>query len=166
MAKYRALPPVENSRSQLSLLKKLWMWIQAAGLEIGYCSRMKEAGLVAQSVEQGIENPCVGGSIPPRATFLFLLAALGFTGCAEPCETACQRTAFAIGRCIGDWSADWSDLGASSKTDFRERCQETWKRNAAGLESRELEEALLQCETLQDEVLDLDCDTLRAIYVR
>jgi hypothetical protein len=162
---------VGHSRSRLSVLvihlpAVLWKRMQAAGLEIRYCSRKKEAGLVAQSVEQGIENPCVGGSIPPRATFLFLLAALGFTGCAEPCETACQRTAFAIGRCIGDWSADWSDLGASSKTDFRERCQETWKRNAAGLESRELEEALLQCETLQDEVLDLDCDTLRAIYVR
>src|SRR3546814_3873213 len=25
-------------------------------------------GLVAQSVEQRIENPCVGGSIPPQAT--------------------------------------------------------------------------------------------------
>ncbi|GEM_PF-1263815 len=25
-------------------------------------------GLVAQSVEQRIENPCVGGSIPPKAT--------------------------------------------------------------------------------------------------
>jgi hypothetical protein len=25
-------------------------------------------GLVAQPVEQRIENPCVGGSIPPRAT--------------------------------------------------------------------------------------------------
>jgi hypothetical protein len=29
-------------------------------------------GLVAQSVEQRIENPCVGGSIPPRATKEFL----------------------------------------------------------------------------------------------
>jgi hypothetical protein len=27
-------------------------------------------GPVAQSVEQRIENPCVGGSIPPRATNL------------------------------------------------------------------------------------------------
>ena len=27
-----------------------------------------DLGLVAQSVEQRIENPCVGGSIPPRAT--------------------------------------------------------------------------------------------------
>jgi hypothetical protein len=29
---------------------------------------MLRLGLVAQSVEQRIENPCVGGSIPPRAT--------------------------------------------------------------------------------------------------
>jgi hypothetical protein len=29
---------------------------------------MTPPGLVAQSVAQRIENPCVGGSIPPRAT--------------------------------------------------------------------------------------------------
>ena len=29
----------------------------------------KGKGSVAQLVEQGIENPCVGGSIPSRATF-------------------------------------------------------------------------------------------------
>ena len=29
---------------------------------------IRRLGLVAQSVEQRIENPCVGGSIPPRAT--------------------------------------------------------------------------------------------------
>jgi hypothetical protein len=29
---------------------------------------LSRLGLVAQSVEQRIENPCVGGSIPPRAT--------------------------------------------------------------------------------------------------
>ena len=28
-------------------------------------------GPVAQSVEQRIENPCVGGSIPPQATSLY-----------------------------------------------------------------------------------------------
>jgi len=86
-------------------------------------------------------------------------------GCSEPCETACQRTAFAVGRCIGDWSVDWSDLGASSQTNFRERCQETWQRNAASLESRELEEALLRCEEIQEDVLELTCDTLRALYI-
>jgi hypothetical protein len=29
---------------------------------------LRALGLVAQLVEQRIENPCVGGSIPPRAT--------------------------------------------------------------------------------------------------
>ena len=29
-------------------------------------------GPVAQSVEQRIENPCVGGSIPPQATKVYL----------------------------------------------------------------------------------------------
>ena len=29
---------------------------------------MYDSGPVAQSVEQRIENPCVGGSIPPQAT--------------------------------------------------------------------------------------------------
>jgi hypothetical protein len=36
-------------------------------------------GLVAQSVEQRIENPCVGGSIPPRAT-----KKQGVARCAAP----------------------------------------------------------------------------------
>ena len=32
--------------------------------------RLENYGLVAQSVEQRTENPCVGGSIPPQATKL------------------------------------------------------------------------------------------------
>jgi len=87
------------------------------------------------------------------------------TGCTEPCETACQRTASSVGKCLKEWSVDWADLGASSQTDFRDRCQETWKRNSANLEARELEEALQQCESIQEEVVTLDCDTLRALYV-
>ena len=165
MAKWRRLPLVESNRSQPSLLNKLWKWKLAIGAEHRSCGRKKGPGLVAQSVEQGIENPCVGGSIPSQATFLFLPLALLLAGCTEPCETACQRTAFAIGQCIGDWSVDWSDLGASSQTNFRERCQETWQQSAANLESRELEEAMTRCEELQADVLELDCDTLRALYI-
>lgn len=33
----------------------------------------KFCGSVAQSVEQWTENPCVAGSIPARATFLYML---------------------------------------------------------------------------------------------
>ncbi len=38
-------------------------------------------GLVAQSVEQRIENPCVGGSIPPRATKKYVLKNKGLQRC-------------------------------------------------------------------------------------
>ena len=31
---------------------------------------LRTLGQIAQSVEQGTENPCVGGSIPPLATIL------------------------------------------------------------------------------------------------
>jgi hypothetical protein len=37
-------------------------------------------GLVAQLVEQRIENPCVGGSIPPRATKNIVHATPTITG--------------------------------------------------------------------------------------
>ena len=33
-----------------------------------FCARIRGSGPVAQSVEQRIENPCVGGSIPSQAT--------------------------------------------------------------------------------------------------
>ena len=43
----------------------------AEGLErAGSRSKSEEDGLVAQLVEQRIENPRVGGSIPPQATKL------------------------------------------------------------------------------------------------
>ena len=38
-------------------------------------------GPVAQSVEQRIENPCVGGSIPPRATKVQRPTVLGWAFC-------------------------------------------------------------------------------------
>ena len=39
---------------------------------------------VAQSVEQGTENPCVGGSIPPGSTLQFMREWL--SGRASPCQ--------------------------------------------------------------------------------
>ncbi len=45
----------------------------------GFLRQQKQDGSVAQSVEQRIENPCVGGSIPPRATnFQSRLFSVGF----------------------------------------------------------------------------------------
>ena len=43
-----------------------------------HISIMRGLGLVAQSVEQRIENPCVGGSIPPRATKKYAIKSNGY----------------------------------------------------------------------------------------
>ena len=40
----------------------------AAKRRVALLWRLENYGLVAQSVEQRTENPCVGGSIPPQAT--------------------------------------------------------------------------------------------------
>ena len=132
------------------------------------CPAKRLHGRVAQLVEQGIENPCVGGSSPPRATFLYRIAATACLalniGCADPCITTCSSTSSAIGDCIDDWSIDWGDLGANGRTQFKESCEQSWARSAAALESRELEQAFLQCEIVNDEINDLTCDELLVLY--
>ena len=45
-------------------------WVAARTRNSGFASYNPASGPVAQSVEQRIENPCVGGSIPPQATSL------------------------------------------------------------------------------------------------
>ncbi len=43
-----------------------WMWFAKAKHET--VGLICEYAQIAQSVEQGTENPCVGGSIPPLGT--------------------------------------------------------------------------------------------------
>ena len=123
-----------------------------------------ENGQIAQSVEQGIENPRVGGSIPSLATTLVLL----LTACGDDCAEACQQTTDAIAVCMADddagWYADWADLGAENRREHREACQNRWNRTAASLEARELEQALEMCASALEELDQIDCDTLRALY--
>jgi hypothetical protein len=49
--------------------------------QIGYNLSLASNGPVAQSVEQRIENPCVGGSIPPRATIVLLFESNTYANC-------------------------------------------------------------------------------------
>ncbi len=128
--------------------------------------RVEINGQIAQSVEQGIENPRVGGSIPSLATTLFLL--LSGPGCTDDCVTACQQTTLAISSCMSKsesgWYADWTDLGVESQRQFREQCQNNWNRTSATLEAREIEQALQVCAEGLDTLDTLDCDELRALY--
>ncbi len=49
----------------------IWLVVSALFRSVGLAwYNFKLNGPVAQSVEQRIENPCVGGSIPPQATII------------------------------------------------------------------------------------------------
>ena len=135
------------------------------------------SGQIAQSVEQGTENPRVGGSIPSLATLpspwgvcltsLLLLA--NVVGCKpDSCETLCRTTANRLGTCLDAWDVDWGIVDANSKRSYRLACERQWSEERTSLEGREFDDALEQCDeaisglnqTLQD---GTTCDTLRAL---
>ena len=121
-------------------------------------------------VEQGTENPCVGGSNPSLATILLLVAVLVGCSTEDDCETLCGQTSSLLGGCLADWPISWSDLDATNRRAFRRACQNRWAEERADLEPREIDDALEQCtkglealETLDEQ--DELCDHLRALYV-
>ena len=148
---------------------------------------MKPSGQVAQLVEQGTENPRVGGSIPSLATpktsaaagvlaLLVRVAAAGVlltaSGCQyDHCDRLCVRTASSLNRCLATWEpADWEMLDAENQGSFLEACQRRWSEVRSSLESRELEDALAQCEEALKAIDEMGedgttCDQLRAIYI-
>ena len=123
-------------------------------------------GQVAQLVEQGTENPRVGGSIPSLATFLFLLqAACG----GDPCRQLCVSTAARLDGCLDEWGVTWEELDASSRSNWRSGCQAEWEDVRADLEARELSPAEDQCTDADEDLAALTdaeaCDTLRVLYL-
>ncbi len=123
-------------------------------------------GQVAQSVEQGIENPRVGGSIPSLATFLCLLIGLGSgAGCgAEPCLALCSEVADRLDGCLGTWGADWEDFGAEDERGYRVACQDGWDAARADLEVRQVPEADDRCSAASESLAGLDCAQLAVLY--
>ena len=129
-------------------------------------------GPVAQLVEQGTENPCVGSSSLPWATIIRpLLLAVLCAGClcacgADACETLCYRTTLRLSRCLDQWSASWEDLGADSQPEFRKQCENDWAQTRADLEPREVNLAVDACDEAVDMLLEVEgCDELRALYL-
>ena len=116
---------------------------------------------VAQLVERGIENPCVGGSSPPSGTIMLLL----LISCTlNECHSLCGEVADALQECIQEWPVEWDDLGYSSRNDYFEVCKQQWNETQNSLNQSQENLALTQCEntleSLQTE--PLDCDYLRA----
>ena len=122
-------------------------------------------------VEQGTENPRVGGSTPSLATFLLLLGAPLVAACgADDSERLCTRTAARLGDCLATWPAGWDDLDAESEASFEAACRQGWDDQRVELEPRELEDALDQCAEALDHLASIRqdgtvCDELRALYL-
>jgi len=85
--------------------------------------------------------------------------------CNDPCEQACAATARELAGCIEGWNADWEDLDATSRADFRSQCEEDWQALRAELEAREVKRAKEQCDAAVDEAGELSCDAWRALYL-
>lgn len=129
-------------------------------------------GQVAQLVEQGTENPRVGGSTPSLATLFLLIVVPAMAACAsDRCSTLCVEVGSALDECLPEWGLTWEELGAESRADWRVRCQDEWDEVRSGLEARELPASQDQCIAGSDELAALRaaedgaCDELRALYL-
>ena len=122
-------------------------------------------GRVAQLVEQGTENPCVGSSNLSPATIILLPLALLLHGCTglvfDQCEQLCLEVGVALDGCD---RLEWEDLGAASREAYISECRSEWNDVAADGTARELELGIGMCEEARDEVADLTCDELVALY--
>ena len=131
---------------------------------------MNSSGQVAQLVEQGTENPRVGGSIPSLATLLLLALC---SGCApDACEALCDQMRTDLATCMTDWPVGWEEMDASGPQDFKTQCRNRWAVVRSELEPRELQDALDQCSETETQLQSLTadtggvgCDTLRALYI-
>ena len=119
-------------------------------------------GRIAQLVEQGIENPRVGGSTPSPATTALLLA-LALTGCGDSCEQLCTGVGNELASCKPA-SLSWNDLGARNRADFVDACQDQWNRSRIDLSASDLRLALEACDDTTAELQDLECTDIVALY--
>jgi len=96
-----------------------------------------------------------------------LLLFLVLTGCGDECEQACQTVTTELRNCIRDrdWVTTWEDLGADSRANFRQQCEETWEQDSTDLENREIQQALETCEVVNASAGSLNCEEWRALYV-
>ena len=116
-------------------------------------------GQVAQLVEQGIENPRVGGSSPSLAT-LFLFVA---SGCGDQCQQLCQESANSLANCKSD-ALTWPDLGARNKGDFVSECRAAWELTSSELTQSDNQIALEACADAKRTLNRLTCDEVIALY--
>ena len=96
---------------------------------------------------------------------LALLALLTAVGCS-PCEDSCLEQTRTFDNCLQDWELGWVDLGASSKTGFREQCISQASAQVEGTTEGERSLELGQCRRLARGLREAtDCDGAWGVLV-
>jgi hypothetical protein len=125
---------------------------------------LKREGRVAQLVERGIENPCVGGSSPPLATFLLLFALTMVAACGDSCESLCDSVSQKVSQCM-DTGMTWQAYGAVSREEYAQECREQWTSTLSSLGSHEADLAFELCRVSQETLDEMTCKEVRLTYV-
>ena len=105
------------------------------------------------------------------ARWLIFFSGLLLGGCAQSpfssdsCERLCGEVTVRIAGCRESWGVDWQDLGAKKQSNFRSACVQQWKIDRAAMEPREIDLAHTECDDASDELVDLNCEQLRALYL-
>ncbi len=120
-------------------------------------------GRVAQLVERGIENPCVGGSTPSLATPILLSVLLAVAACGDKCEVLCQNAGASLAECKPA-SVSWPDVGARNRNDFVNQCRQQWDRERIDLTQSDLRVALDICNDTSRDLSSLTCEEITALY--
>ncbi|MCA9490884.1 MAG: hypothetical protein KC621_13240 [Myxococcales bacterium] len=98
----------------------------------------------------------------PRAAFALMVTAV-VAGCGDRCENLCTSVGLELGTCKPQ-SLTWNDLGARSRSDFVNQCQQQWGRERIDLSASDLRLALAACKDTQRELDTLTCDEVLALY--
>ena len=135
-------------------------------------------------VEQGTENPRVGGSTPSLATssasshklalarILAVVFCCGSAVACQPdaCERLCAEVAGRLDECLDQWPVGWEEFDVQGARAFQTGCEQQWAQVRSDLEPREFDDAGDQCsegiDALQRMRVDASsCSELRAMYL-
>ena len=96
---------------------------------------------------------------------LALLALLAAVGCS-PCEESCREQTRIYNKCLQNWELGWVDLGAPSKTEFRDECIQQARAQAESLADEESNEEVSQCRRLSTGLREAaDCDAAWEVLI-
>ncbi len=89
--------------------------------------------------------------------------ALALAGCGDKCEVLCQNVGARVSACKPE-SLTWNDLGARNRADFVNQCRSQWDRERLDLSATDLRLALEACRDTSQELTDLSCEEVVALY--